>query len=182
MDSTTLDRLAIAAQDDTSCVGDLLEAIQPQVDAVCRARLPHSPHLAEDAAQDTLAAVWQSLPRWQVEGGPFGGWTHMIGVRRCIDLIRTTRHHLPYYVVTEAPTGPDASYLPTVADEYARVRAVMRRVLSRRAEAVLVLRLAYDVPVPEVADLLGMTPVNVRVVQHRALIAVRAALEVPDGR
>lgn len=181
MDSTTLDRLAVAAQSDASAADALLEALQPQVDAVCRSRLPYRPVLAEEAAQDTLVAVWQSLPRWQAKLGPFGGWMNRIGSRRCVDLIRAARREVPCDIWVDEPTSVDASHPAAVADEYARVRAVMRRVLSRRAETVLVLRLAYDVPVHEVAVLLSMTPINVRVIQHRALSAVRAALEAGDA-
>lgn len=182
MDSTTLDRLAVAAQSDASAVDALLEALQPQVDAVCRSRLPYRPVLAEEAAQDTLVAVWQSLPRWQAKLGPFGGWMNRIGSRRCVDLIRAASREVPCEDIwVDEPTSADASHPAAAADGYARVRAVMRRVLSRRAETVLVLRLAYDVPVQEVAVLLGMTPINVRVIQHRALSAVRAALEADDA-
>lgn len=181
MPDTTLDRLAAAAQTDTSAAGALLEAIQPQIDAVCRSRLPYSPDLAEEAAQATLADVWQSPPRWQAKRGPFGGWLYTIGVRRCVDLIRAASREVPCGDMwLDEPTGVDASHRPVVAGEYARVRAVMRRVLSRRAEKLLILRLAYDVPVSEVARLLGMKPIAVRVAQHRALAAVRAALEVAD--
>lgn len=91
------------------------------------------------------------------------------GTARREGLLRT------YGDTTEAieapePQGPDLAKLSACLEQ-----------LAERERSVVILSFFADKPAQEVARELGLTPVNARVIRHRALLRLRECMNAKDG-
>lgn len=130
--------------------------------------------LAEDAVQQALLSIWRDLPTLR-DPARFEAWSYRLLVRACYAEARRKRRHLAEMLGLTA-------HLPVAADEYGRVadRDQLERGfqgLSIEHRAVVVLHHYFDLPLESVAQVLGVPPGTVRSRFHRAMSALRAALE-----
>jgi RNA polymerase sigma-70 factor (sigma-E family) len=130
-------------------------------------------HLAEDLLQEVLVRVHQRWTRIErTEGAEFYVRTAL--VRQNISWWRR-RSHRSEKPVAELPDAPDrrnTEQAIAARDEMWGLLAT----LPRRQRTVLVLRFYEDLADDQIADLLGCSPVNVRVHASRALARLRATL------
>jgi RNA polymerase sigma-70 factor (ECF subfamily) len=126
---------------------------------------------AEDIAGDVWTEVAASFPRFVGGDEAFRAWVFTLARRRSIDTYRRAARR---------PTAPLSGDLHDVAvdrpeDEIvARISmdatvARLRQLLPPDQAEVVLLRVVRGLSVDEVAALTSKTPVNVRVLQHRAL-------------
>jgi RNA polymerase sigma-70 factor (ECF subfamily) len=127
---------------------------------------------AEDLVAGVFVGVVESLPRFRGPAAALGGW-----------LFRIARHDLYDYRRrrARAPTvepldlhldaawqAPDPQDLAVAGLEHERLLAVVRELPPGQRD-VLLLRLVADLPVREVARLIGRTVGATKALQHRAL-------------
>ena len=131
------------------------------------------PHRAEDLTQETLAKVYA---KWSPRLDNPAAYARTTLVRTWISHQRRRTHH--EQPLAELPESPAAS---TDADLRIVLRAALLR-LEPRDRAVVVLRYLDDVPVDDVALMLGLSPTAVRSRAKRALDKVRTTLgpHLPD--
>lgn len=133
--------------------------------------------LAEDATQQALLRIWKSLPKLR-DPARFEAWSYQLLIRSCHAEARRTRHWQPglRMVETDAPTDdPSVS----IADRDQLERAF--RSLSVDHRAVVVLHHYLDLPLTEVADVLGIPVGTVGSRLHYAMKGLHAALDA-DAR
>lgn len=142
-------------------------------------RILRDANLAEDAVQVALVQVWRELPALR-DLDRFEAWLHRILVNACYAEARRGRHFATDVVLleTDAPTADDDALL-TVHDRDQLDRGFRRLPPDQRA--VLVLRYALGLTVPEVADHLGIPLGTAKSRLSYATAAIRAALEA-DAR
>ena len=141
--------------------------------AVAR-RILRDVDLADDATQQTLLTIWRDLPRLR-DPARFEAWTYRILVRACYAEGRRTRRWAPnlrLLPIGEPVTDGD---LGSVADRDQLERAFRRISIDHRA--VVVLHHYLDLPLDEVADVLGIPSGTAHSRLHHAMRALRAALE-----
>jgi RNA polymerase sigma-70 factor (ECF subfamily) len=161
----------------------LLGAVSPLVLRYCRTRLPSgTAESPEDVTQDVCIALLLRLPHYVERGLPFMAFVHRVAANHVVDAHRRAARagrHPPDSA--GALPAPPADALPGIDGERALRHALAR--LPARPRTVLVLRVAFGLPVDHVAEALGMSPGAVRVAQHRALARLRAdpGLMAPDG-
>ena len=129
--------------------------------------------LADDAAQDAIQRAFAALPRFDGTR-PFGPWLKRIVVNRAIDQLRRTSR---LAVLDEAaPTRLD---LGEPADDDGRLWAAAEAVagLGEAKRAVVVLHYWLDLPLDEIAGVLGVPVGTVASRLSRALEELRLALE-----
>lgn len=137
----------------------------------------------EDVAQEVMAAAASGIADF------VGGWTELrtwlfsIAFRRCADHHRR-RYRNREVAVLDLPDRPD----PGGSSEDPLWRALDRRevmtslsILSERERSVVTLRFVAELSVTEVAEITGLTPGNVRVIQSRAITRLRRHLEHGGG-
>lgn len=132
-----------------------------------------SPGLAAEVSSATWESVAGSLRGFSGDGDRFRGWLFTIARRRLVDEVRrSTRRPLTVAEVPDSPTyeTQDLERGPEWAV------GVLGSIPTRQAD-VVALRVIGGLGVDEVADLLGVTPENVRVLCHRGLTAIRAILD-----
>jgi len=140
-------------------------------------RILRDTDLAEDASQQALLTIWRDLPQLR-DPARFDAWSYRLLVRACYAEGRRTRrwssnlHVLP----TEVSVGEGLS---SVVDRDQLERGFRRLSIDHRA--VVVLHHYLDLPLDEVADILGVPVGTVRSRLHHAMRGLRAALEA-DAR
>jgi RNA polymerase sigma-70 factor (ECF subfamily) len=133
---------------------------------------------AKDAVQNALIRAWRDLPTLR-EPDAFDAWLHRLVVRACLDEARRhRRHRLTFELPTiEAPVPESLEAIVAERDQLAR--GFVR--LEPEMRAVIVLHHYLDLPLPAVADSLGIPLGTAKSRLHRALGLLRAALDA-DAR
>lgn len=138
---------------------------------------------AEDVVQETFVRAYASAPD---DDAPLRPWLLRVATNLCIDALRARKRRGAYFgpwlpgavedVALEGFAGPDARLESLESAQIALLLALEN--LDPRARAVLVLRDAMGASAAEVADVLGISEGNVRVILLRARRAIEAA-ELP---
>jgi RNA polymerase sigma-70 factor (ECF subfamily) len=133
---------------------------------------------AKDAVQNCLVRAWRDLPTLR-DPDRFDAWLHRLLVHACIDEARRLRRHRMDVELTalEAPTPEHLE--SAIADRDQLERGFLR--LDPEMRAVIVLHHYLDLPLPAVADTLGIPLGTAKSRLHRALGLMRAALDA-DAR
>jgi RNA polymerase sigma factor (sigma-70 family) len=157
-----------------------------RLDAAARLIL-RDPDQAKDAVQETLVRAWRDLPTLR-SPDRFDAWLHRLLYRACIDEARRLRRHRIDVELTpiDSPSVGDGLSVPNDRDQLER--GFSR--LEPEARALIVLHHYLDLPLPDVANVLGIPLGTAKSRLHRALQAMRAALdaddrpvsEIPEGR
>ena len=135
------------------------------------------PALAEDAAQEALVRAWRQLPKLR-DPASFSGWLYRILVRAAADeLGRRRRFDATVQALPAEPSEGDAA--TGLADRDQIERGFRRLSVDQRA--VVVLHQYLDMPLPTVAQSLGIPVGTAQSRYHAALAALRAGLEA-DAR
>jgi RNA polymerase sigma factor (sigma-70 family) len=148
-----------------------------RLDAAARLIL-RDPDRAKDAVQETLVRAWRDLPTLR-SSIRFDAWLHRLLYRACIDEARRLRRHRFDLDLTliDHPSSDDATAVMADRDELER--GFSR--LEPEARALIVLHHYLDLPLPEVAIVLGIPLGTAKSRLHRALQSMRAALDA-DAR
>jgi RNA polymerase sigma-70 factor (ECF subfamily) len=159
----------------------LLEQVLPDVTRTCRARMPQFPdpaHGVEDAVQEIALALFRATDCYDPSRGTWAAFAHGVARNKIGDAYRSwyrIRTVGDERLAGEADTGPGPEELALRTEQTATLRGLLA-LLPERQRRILVMRVALGIPTAEVADELGMTPIAVRVEQHRALKLLRAAV------
>ena len=131
--------------------------------------------LADDAAQEAIERAFRSLDRFD-ESRPFAPWLKRIVVNRAIDHLRRSRR---LEVLHDGETTLHAWAVGESAEEDVRHWAIADAVaaLGTGKRVVVVLRYWLDLPVEEIAGVLGLPVGTVASRLSRAKAELRAVLE-----
>jgi RNA polymerase sigma-70 factor (ECF subfamily) len=135
---------------------------------------------ALDLAQETLAAAWQALPRFEGRSR-FGTWLFAIARHKCLNAVRTPcREWVHDFGQDDDPPvetpGPEA--LATMLDEEDQARALFERVLTPIEGAAMWLRCFDGLAVDEITEVLTLGGASgARGVLQTARRKLRAAME-----
>jgi len=130
--------------------------------------------LAEDAAQDAVERAFAALDAFD-ESRPFGPWLKRIAVNRAIDHLRRGQRAT---VENDFATFRAWAFAES-ADQDVELWAVVEAVakLSMAKRMVIVLRYWLDLPLDEIAGMLGLPVGTVASRLNRAVAELRGALE-----
>jgi RNA polymerase sigma-70 factor (ECF subfamily) len=168
--------LRAAQRGDEWAVAVLYRDIRPRLARFLEVREPRA---AEDLEGEVWLAVAQGLARFSGGEESFRAWVFSIARRRMADFRRTAVRRATFPAPMEeldrpgAP-GPEAIVLEDLSAD-AAAEFVIATLPADQAEVVL-LRVLGGLGVNEVAEILDKRPGTVRVLQHRALRRLHAAL------
>jgi RNA polymerase sigma-70 factor (ECF subfamily) len=164
-----------AAAGDAAAFAGLYDTYAPRVRRFLRHQLGDG-DVAEDLLQRTFVKMIEALPRYRSRGLPFGAWVFRIARNAVIDHRRTAHPGVP---LDEAIDRASDAGDPVAAAEQDQDRVVLRRALDALPadqREVLVWRFFAELSPAETAVLMGRSNGAVRVLQHRALAALRGIL------
>ena len=132
---------------------------------------------ADDAAQQTLVAMWQELPSLR-DPDRFDAWTYRLVVRFCLLEARRARRTGVREIRMEdtTPARADAYEASDVRDQISRGLAQ----LSLEHRTVVVLHHYSGLSLGEIAEVIGVPYGTVGSRLHHAMRALRAALAAGD--
>jgi RNA polymerase sigma-70 factor (ECF subfamily) len=141
-------------------------------------RILRDAHLAEDGVQSALVLAWREL-RTLRDPDRFEPWLHRILTNECYaEARRRTRWSANIRVLPVEESAEPAGIL-TVIDRDQLERAFRRLTIEQRA--VLVFHHYVGLPLPDVADRLGIPLGTAKSRLHHATAALRASLDA-DAR
>jgi len=128
---------------------------------------------AEDLTAQAFLQAWEAIERYQMRGAPFVSWLLRIAHNLAVSYLRSRRDRseLPETLVDHSRQGNPEEVVQQTA-ETERVRAAILR-LREEQRQVIMLRFVEDLEYREVAEIVGKSVAAVRVIQHRALHALR---------
>ena len=166
-----------AQRGDRAAFGLLAAEIATRFLAVSR-RILRDIDLAEDATQQALVAIWRDLPQLR-DPARFDAWSYRLLVRACYAEGRRTRAWSPNLRILSADEPSESGGIDAVVHRDQLETAIRRLSVDHRS--VLVLRYYADLPLEQVAQVLGVPLGTVNSRLHHAMRAMRAALDA-DAR
>ena len=167
-----------AANLDVSAFGDLYRLYAPQMLRYVSSRVTGTQE-AEDLTNTIFEKAFGAIGRYEPSPAQFSTWLYTIAQNTIIDHYRKRR--LPQvddgeaqlFAVTDPDEGPEGNLL---ADERRRFlyQAVMQ--LTPEQRQVIGCRFFFNLPVHEVAQMMGKTEGAVKALQFRALERLRRTL------
>ncbi|HUS43187.1 MAG TPA: sigma-70 family RNA polymerase sigma factor [Ilumatobacteraceae bacterium] len=169
---TTLDA---ACRGDRDALGELWRTHQASLLRYLRARRAPSP---DDLASQVWIDIARSIDRFEGDAADFRRWMFTIAHRRSVDEIRRLVRRTDLTVrAADHVAGADVELdCHTALD---RAIALVSTLPDNLAEAVM-LRVVNDLPIADVASVMGTTEGNVRVLVHRGLTRLRRKISVTD--
>jgi len=143
--------------------GKVVECLAPRLFRFLRG-LGCSLHDAEDLAQDAFVAAYEALPRYD-ENYSFAAWLFTIARRLAIDA-RRRRRCAGDYVNKKRETASGRSGEREMNN--GEIWEWARRCLPERDYEALWLRYGEEMTVREIAAVMGISSIHVRVLLHRA--------------
>ena len=132
---------------------------------------------AEDATQRALIDIWRDVRRLR-DPAKYEAWSYRLLVRACYREAKQ-RRDLPCIADIPEPEATSAAAAFGQVDDRDQLNRGFRQ-LSVEHRTVIVLRCLLDLPMEQGAEALGVAPGTVGSRLHRALRALRAALEADD--
>jgi RNA polymerase sigma-70 factor (ECF subfamily) len=164
-----------AAESDVSAFGDLYRLYSPQMLRYVASRVTGAQE-AEDLTNTIFEKAFGAMGRYEPSPAQFSTWLYTIAQNTIIDHYRKRR--LPQvddgeaqlFAITDPDEGPEANLL---ADERRRFlhQAVMQ--LTPEQRQVIGCRFFFNLPVHEIAQMMGKTEGAVKALQFRALDRLR---------
>jgi RNA polymerase sigma-70 factor (ECF subfamily) len=133
---------------------------------------------AEDLTEDVFIKLWKALPGYRQRGVPFGGYIFRIARNALTDHYRNSNHRantLPIDGARHPAEDADPALSVDLDLERQEFRQIMQA-LRPDYHLVLSLRFISGLSPDETAVVMGRSPGAVRVLQHRALAALREIL------
>jgi RNA polymerase sigma-70 factor (ECF subfamily) len=168
--------LAAAQQGDERAVTTLYRSLRPRLAGYLRARESRG---AEDIEGEVWLAVAQGLTRFRGDEDAFRAWVFSIAHRRLADYRRRAARRATVPLPNEAmpqASGDDPEDVVLERLSAAEATAFVTATLSPDQAEVVLLRVIGGLDVQQVAEILGKQPGTIRVIQHRALRRLQAAL------
>lgn len=132
----------------------------------------------EDALAECFVQLVRNLPRFTGDEAAFRAWAYQVARHRAYDSWRAAGRR-PQIATGDVEARHDRLMQHEAADARSLQSAAVEQILdglTRDQRAVLILRVLDRFSVEETAEILGRSAGAVRVLQHRAVRALRKAL------
>jgi len=136
----------------------------------------HGASDAEELTGEVLLQLVRGLPRFEGDEAGFRSWVFLVAHHRLIDERRRQRRDDVLARQPRTTTAPGADTDSETRLAEAEWGPRLRRLTDDQRDVIL-LRVVADLSAEEVGRILGKKPGAVRVLQHRALALLRAAME-----
>ncbi len=133
---------------------------------------------AEDVTQQVFLKALRSISSYQWRDIPFSAWLYRIAHNQVVDYLRRKTRQ-PSMPLDERITVSDSNP-EKIAEHKLDVEQLMlaTRQLTPAQQEVISLRFASELPIAQVAKIMGKSETAVKALQHSAIVALRKLLTV----
>jgi RNA polymerase sigma-70 factor (ECF subfamily) len=155
--------------------GELYERYVERIYKYVRVRVTEQT-IAEDITENVFLRAFEAIERYQERGYAFSAYLYRIAQNQLVDYYRKRKDEAPIELADH--TAADTPSLDERVIQIDRVREVQRALdrLPNDYQEVIRLRVLMEMPTPEVAEWLDRSEGAIRVLLHRALNALREAV------
>lgn len=171
--------MALARDGDAEAFGELYERYAQSIYRFLSAHLNDRLD-AEDLTGEVFLRVWRTLPSYSEQGVPILAYLFRIARNALIDHYRRTSRSGKEMSLEASPIvdhDPDPGDIAMSRMERQEVRRILDQ-LSEDYRNVLILRFLSELSPAETAHVMGRTEGAVRILQHRALAALRELIDI----
>jgi RNA polymerase sigma-70 factor (ECF subfamily) len=174
MEESIVQNLVKKAQDgDQDAFGSIYDTYSKQIYNFLFSKVRH-PEVCEDLAHTVFLKAWTNLKSYQPRASAkFSTWLFQIANYTLIDYWRTKK---PTVELVEVENLAHFAIDPKLYEEYAYLWDAIKQ-LPIAYQTVLDLRFKQDMSVEEAAHVMNKTAIGIRVLQHRALKALKDKLD-----
>ncbi|MFH1031700.1 MAG: sigma-70 family RNA polymerase sigma factor [Chloroflexota bacterium] len=132
---------------------------------------------AEDMAQQVFLRALESIGSYKWKGVPFSSWLFRIAHNQVVDYHRkrVKRVTIPLEDEIAGPSSDDPSELCEQKVDIEEVGLAVKRLTQAQRE-VISLRFAAELPIAEVAKIMGKSEGAIKALQHSAVVTLRKIL------
>jgi RNA polymerase sigma-70 factor (ECF subfamily) len=141
----------------------IYEENYPKVHRLCLGYVNGDEALAKDLAQDVFIKVWENLDAFQQKSS-IGTWIYRITVNVCLLFIRKQKKKkkLNFTTIADAPEIQEENHHQTKLQQmYACIQKL------KETERIIILLVLEGLPQKEIAEVIGHSHQNIRVLVHR---------------
>lgn len=134
--------------------------------------------VAEDVTHDVFLKAWKNIGAYRDQGFPFSSWLYRIARNEIIDRYRTAHASIPIEAEDEDRWGSDEDVEGDI-DRTITLEHVMAAIRSLKDEYqdVIMVRFVEERSVRETAAILDRSEGAVKLLQHRAMRALKKKLQ-----
>lgn len=132
--------------------------------------------VAEELAAETFARAWASREQYRADLAAFSTWLFTIARNLAIDHLRQRRQQVALQDVPEPADDVNIQELVQRRDSAERLAQMIATLPAREAE-IIALRYGADMPFRQIAKVMKISSVNVRVTLYRTVRKLRARWE-----
>ena len=134
----------------------------------------HNKVTAEDLTEEIFMKAWRGIGKYRWKGQPFSAWLYRIAHNHVIDYFRTSRQHQPLDGEIPAVGDQPQQELETKQIQQSLLRAISS--LPQQQKQVITLKFIEDLDNRTIEHIMGKSQGAIRVMQMRALAALRQIL------
>jgi RNA polymerase sigma-70 factor (ECF subfamily) len=162
-----------ARQGDNKSIGLLFERFQQSIFRYMYYRVGER-YIAEDLTSEVFVRMVRGLATYQPQESPFQSWLFQIARNLAVDYFRKSGRSEPLNdEVRDSDLLPEAALERTLTHE--ELRLALTRVNDEQRE-VIILRFVLQMPIEDVAQLIGKSTDAVKGLQRRGLQALRSVM------
>lgn len=132
----------------------------------------HHRQTAEDLTSQTFFKALRNLKEYDVNKGKFSSWLYQIARNAVIDHYRTQKKDLNIEDVWDLKSNEDISQNSANLEKLRAVRVCLEKLSAKQREIVL-LRIWQDLPYREIAEIVGKSEQNCKVIFSRTMASLR---------
>lgn len=172
-----------ARQGDVQAYGEIYNRYVLKIHRYILAHLDNE-HDAEDLTEEVFFRVWKALPNYENKGVPFYALLFQVARNGLIDFYRRSAQSKQLVSIDDVSIPDsvlDPSEIIVKKTRHKELRQAMKG-LREDYQTVLALRFLSGLSPEETAQAMGRSQGAVRVLQHRALAALREAMSGIQGK
>ena len=131
---------------------------------------------AEDMTQQVFLSAFKSISSFKWKGTPFSAWLYRIAHNQIVDYLRK-KSRRPTVPLDESLTAGNSNPAQAVELKLDNERLVLAaRQLTGAQQEVISLRFAGELPIAQVARIMGKSEGAIKALQHSAIVSLRKIL------
>ena len=131
---------------------------------------------AEDMTQQVFLSAFKSISSFKWKGTPFSAWLYRIAHNQIVDYLRK-KSKRPTVPLDESLAAGDSNPGQAVEQKLDNERLVLAtKQLTQAQQEVISLRFAGELPITQVARIMGKSEGAIKALQHSAVVSLRKIL------